>query len=146
IPEVAEVDRASHDVAVVESDGPQQSADVFEHGPRLGLDAARDSAVATRHVTNLPGEEDEAVRLDDLRERVGAGLEARACRDGLWHGRSSSGWNGAGWGRIASVGQPTVRSHASRSGLYGSLGPPGEVLDGGHARTQDHARLGVEAL
>ena len=46
----------------------RRRADVVEHRPRLGLDAARDGAVGTGRVTDLAREEDQTVRLDHLRE------------------------------------------------------------------------------
>jgi hypothetical protein len=40
---------------------------------------------AARHVADLAGEEHEAVRLDDLRERQIARFESRRVWDGLGH-------------------------------------------------------------
>jgi hypothetical protein len=41
--------------------------------------------MAPRGVADLTGEEDEAVGLDDLGERVGARIDAGRVRDGLGH-------------------------------------------------------------
>ena len=68
VAEVAQVDRALDDVRVVEADRVEQPPDVVEHRARLGLDAARDGAVAAGRVADLAGDEDEAVGLDDLAE------------------------------------------------------------------------------
>ena len=82
--EVAEVHRGLDDVAVAEADGLEEPADVVEHLAGLRLDAARDH-LAARAVTDLAGEEDEAVGLDDLAEGERAGDESLAGVDALGH-------------------------------------------------------------
>jgi hypothetical protein len=135
--EVAEVDRGLDDVGVVEPDRAEQPADVVEHGAGLGLDATRHRAVAARDVTNLAGEEDEPVGLDDLRERVRTGLEVGSGRDGLRHGGLLGGFEGDQRSRAS---EPAVGR------IDGTRRPPGEVVAGRHARREDRAGFRVEAL